>query len=362
LARSSIGLDIGTRSIRVAEVRFGGGSASLARYGLVPLQQGAVERGEIHDPQAVAAAIGDLWKQLRLSGRSVHVGLANRRVVVRIIELPVLPEEDLAAAIPFQAQEHIPIPLDQAVVDYQLLEEIEGPEGQRLMRVLVVAAELATIEPVLAAMHAAKLEVRTLELNAYPLVRSLANGSTGAEAIVDIGAGVTSVVVHHGGTIRFTRILSSFGGDEFTNAIAQGLNVSQDEAETLKANASSILRQRSGATGKRRRRAPAADVVASADLVTPLIDRFVGEIRGSIDFYRSRPDAAGLERLILTGGGSLLGGLAEQLEASIGVPVEHGHPLAHVPVRDAKSESNEMTDAEPFLGVALGLALAGSEN
>src|SRR5688572_13950697 len=107
MARTSIGLDVGTRAVRLAEVQVTSGKPTVTRFGRVLLPVGAVEHGEIQDPQVVGEAIVTLWKRLGLSGRGVNVGVSNRRVVVRVIELPAMKPDDLASAIRFQAQEHI---------------------------------------------------------------------------------------------------------------------------------------------------------------------------------------------------------------------------------------------------------------
>ncbi|MGH2758952.1 MAG: type IV pilus assembly protein PilM, partial [Actinomycetota bacterium] len=314
MARSSIGLDVGSKAVRVAEVRYGGGKPILTRYGRALLPAGAVEHGEVQDPSAVASAITGLWKELGLKDRTVHVGVANRHCVVRVVELPVMSRDDLESAIRFQAQEHIPIALDEAVMDFEVLEQVKGPEGP-FQRVLVVAAERAAIDPLLAALTAARLEPQSLELNAYPLVRCF-NGraSASAHAIVDVGGDVTNVVIHHDGKIRFSRILPNFGGEDFTAAIAESLGVSRDEAEKLK-----------------RRISKKSDSPATA-VTDRLLDRFVNEVRGSIEFFSVQTDTPPLEDIVLTGGGSLIAGLAERLSSAVGVPVNHGHPFDHVPV------------------------------
>ena len=404
MARSSIGLDIGTRAVRLAEVRGGSAGPELIRFGRMLLPDGAVDHGEITDPLAVASTVMNLWRRLGLQGKAVHVGVANRRVIVRTIEVPMMSREDLASAIKFQAQDHIPIPLDQAVMDYEVLDEVQGAEGAPMQRVLVVAAERVMIEPLLAAVRSANLELASLELNAYPLVRCFGNGAQGAEAIVDIGAGVTNVVVHQGGKIQFTRILPSFGGDEFTSAVAEALNVDKAEAETLKRRASRLLADRArqlvpvGATTNRglpmapSAQAPAAPtsmpqpaapaflatasgiesteptMVAPSDesplehlarVIEPLMDRFVTEVRGSLDFYAGLAGVAPIDRIVLTGGGALLGGIAEELNAAVGVPVDLGHPFNRVPIGPIEVSAEERAVAEPFIGLAVGLAMAG---
>jgi type IV pilus assembly protein PilM len=103
-----------------------------------------------------------------------------------------------------------------------------------------------------------------------------------------------------------------------------------------------------------------AQADAVAEVLEPMLDRLVTEVRGSIDFYTSQPDASPLERIVLTGGGSLMGGVAERLQASLGLPAEPGHPFERVPVGKIKVSKQEVAVAEPFMGVAFGLALAGS--
>lgn len=372
MARSSIGLDVGTKAVRIAEVRYGSGGPSLTRFGRALLPAGAVEHGEVQDPEAVGLAISGLWKQLGLKSHAVHVGVANRHCVVRVLELPVMSKEDLESAIRLQAQEQIPIPLSEAVMDFEVLEEIDGPEGQRLMRVLVVAAERTTIDPLLRALNAAHLEPQSLELNAYPLVRCFnGTGAEDAHVIVDVGGGVTNVVVHQGGKIRFTRILPNFGGEDFTTAITESLGLERPEAEALKRSAASTLRRRAQSPSSEEvgqvlpDSAPIAEMPTprspedvAADLIEPLLNKFVNEVRGSIDFYTSQPSSLRVERVVVTGGGSLLGGLAERLGAALGLPVEHGHAFSHFPGERTDASKQQVSIAEPFLGVAVGLALA----
>ncbi len=405
MGRISIGLDIGSRAVRLAEVNLGG-QPNVTRFGRMLLPTGAVEHGEVMDPRAVGKVTAELWKRLGMNGnRSVHVGMANRRVVVRIIELPAMSRDDLHSAIRFQAQDQMPIALDQAVMDYDVLEEIDGPEG-RVQRVLVVAAEQGTIAPLLEAVRAANLEIASLEFNAYPLVRCFANGTDAAQAVVDIGAGVTNIVVHQGGKIRFTRTLPNLGGDDFTQTLVDQLHVSRDEAERLKRQASALregpkapvavgassapIRSTAAASGTEapawgplvgdqsgagneddpsvavESEAPsyAPDVASRGDAVSvaldPMLERLVTEVRGSIDFYSAQNETSTLERIVLTGGGSLINGLADRIQASLGLLTEPGHPFARAPVGKVKVSKQEVTVAEPFMGVAVGLALAGS--
>jgi type IV pilus assembly protein PilM len=375
MSKTSIGLDIGTRAVRAVELKGGPGHQSVVRFGRVLMPAGAMDHGEVQNPTAVAEAIQTLWKRLRMSGKSVHIGIANRRVVVRVIELPAMADEDLKSAIKLQAQDHIPIPLSEAVMDYEILERVDSPDGQPVVRVLVVAAERASVMPLLEAVKMAKLDAKSLELNAYPLVRALGNGSDEAEAIVDIGAGVTTVVIHLGGRIRFTRILPTFGGDDFTAAVADGMGVETEQAETLKRQASldlaalvrgensdqSVVVTPSFSDSSLEEEHSTVAVESSqrgvAQMMEPVLQRFVSEVRGSVDFYTSQPGAANVGRVVLTGGGSMLGGLSDAITNALGITADVGHPFARVPMGSMNVSADQTNVAERYMSVALGLAL-----
>lgn len=414
--RGHIGLDIGTSAVRAAEVRGGERSPTVARFGQVLLPRGAVVNGEVQEPSVVGDAISTLWKRAGFSSRNVRIGVANRRVVVRQIELPAMAREDLDGAIRFQAGEYIPIPLPEAVMDFEVLEELSGAEGEPLQRVLVVAAEREMVNTILGAVQRAKLEPDTLELNAYPLIRALGGDPAVApevEAIVDVGGGVTNIVIHQGGKIRFTRLLPNLGGDDFTQAVVDALDVDWEDAESLKYQLSAALARQLGAEEEppappipepeaepfAEIEGPPEDLEEEVGLeppeageeegppeeITPeepetetppppgereeqavealsgVLQRFVGELRGSVDFYTTQREALPLRAVVLTGGGSLLGGLAEQISIALNVPVERAHVFDRVPVGKVKLPAEEIDAAEPFLGVSVGLALGGIE-
>ncbi|HVE92832.1 MAG TPA: type IV pilus assembly protein PilM [Actinomycetota bacterium] len=396
-----IGLDIGTSAVRAAEIR-GDRSPQVVRFGQVLLPRGAVRNGEVEEPELVGQALTTLWKRAGFSSRDVRVGVSNRRVVVRQIEFPAMSREDLEGAIRFQAQDYIPIPLADAVMDFQVVDELTGPEGEALQRVVVVAAEREMVDRLVAAVQAAKLEPQSLELNAYPLVRTLGTDDASAveaEAIVDIGAGVTNVVVQQAGKIRFVRTLSS-GGDDFTQAVSAALDLEWEEAESMKHRASTELGIRLGAdeyldddetqeistttrgaepddleeldedeedveSGAEEEESEDDDIPeslsAAVDNLAPQVERFVEEVRGSLDFYTGQSEALPLRSVLVTGGGSLLGGLRSRLGAALRVPADQGSVFRKVPIGKVQLEAEQIAVAEPFLSVAVGLALGGFE-
>lgn len=353
MARRLIGLDIGTNAVRVAEIE-PGDPPRLTSFGQVALPPGAMRDGEVVDPTAVTAAIQRLWKELSLKKAPVRVGVATPRVLVRTVDLPTMSNDEMAGALRFQAQELIPIPLEDAVLDFQVLESLPGaepgPDGVAsppMSRVLLAAAHKDLIRNLTGAVRAAGLSVASVDLVPLALVRSVgrrvSDNGGGVEAIVSVGGGVTVVVVHQLGIPRFVRILGS-GGRLVTDAIARDLELTQDQAEAVK-------RQDERAPSDLTQRARGAMARPISDLVE--------QIRGSLDYYRTQPDAQRLLRVTLTGGGSLTPGLADQLLDTIGVPVDLARPREHVAVGDIGFAEDQLPVLDPFLPVPVGLALGG---
>ena len=138
MAKTRIGLDIGSTAVRAAELTEGS-PPSVVRAAQVPLAAGAVENGEVKDIEAVSEALRELWSRGGFKSKKVWMGVGNQRVVVREISLPWLPEKELRQSLGFQVQEFIPMPVDEAVLDYHVIEESEE-QGRRMLRVLLVAA------------------------------------------------------------------------------------------------------------------------------------------------------------------------------------------------------------------------------
>lgn len=350
MAGRAVGLDIGTFAVRAAEVALGP-NPTLLNFGQVALPPGAVRNGEIVDTEAVGAAIRRLWSEGKFKARSVVVGVANQRVIVRQAELPAMSDQDMRSALQFEAQELIPIPLDEAVLDFQILEEFAAPDGELRARLLIAAAQRDMVRTHLAAVERAGLSPKIVDLAPFALIRALGaeldlGDGAGAEAIICIGGGVTNVVVHEQGVPRFVRVLL-VGGEDITDAIASDLSVDLDAAEDLKRRAGSDTAEAGDAAVLQAQRIVAARL-------TPLIE----EIRGSLDYYLAQTDSAPIRRVLVTGGTSRTAGVLERLQQALGGRVEAAHPLVSLRVGKIGLSETQLVDIEPVLAVPVGLALA----
>jgi type IV pilus assembly protein PilM len=352
MARGRIGLDIGSTAVRAAELS-SGAQPTVVRAAQVPLAAGAVENGEVREPEAVAEALRQLWSQGGFKGRQVYLGVGNQRVVVREIALPYLPEKELRESLGFQVQEFIPMSVDEAVLDYDPIGEFEQ-DDRRMLRMLLVAAQRVMVDGFIMAVTSAKLEPMGLDLVPFALVRSVGTPDvtldleeTGEEAVIDVGAHVTNIVVHARGTTRFVRILPS-GGRDITVAIARAAGVEDDAAERLKR----------GLEIEDDPEAPTPEDVREVGMQRA--GAFVDEIRSSLEFYTAQTRDARIGKVLITGGGSRLDGLLDLMRQRIPVPVEAGRVFQRVPSQLALSEA-ATAEAEPVLAVAVGLAIEGRE-
>lgn len=348
MAARVVGLDIGSFAVRAVELSLGGGQPVLERFAQVTLPPGAVRNGEVVDTGAVGSAVRRLWGQGGFRSKRVVVGVANQRVIVRQAELPAMSEADLQAALQFEAQDLIPIPIEDAILDFQIVEQLVGDEGEPRMRILLAAAQREMVRTFLAGVESGGLTASAVDVTPFALVRAVTLGApafddVGAEAVVCIGGGVTNVVVHEQGIPRFVRVLL-VGGNDITEAIARELNVDLDYAEDVKRRADV--------------NSPEDAVSRAGQVVAQRLVPLVEEIRGSIDYYSAQTQSVPITRVLVTGGGSRIAGLMERLQSQLGGRVEPAHPLLGVRLGGGVS-AEQLGELEQVLTVPIGLALAG---
>ena len=395
MPRTRIGVDVGSTAVRVAEVA-AGEVPVIVRAAQVPLPPGVVEAGEVRQPEVVAEALRELWSKAGVKSKQVHLGVGNQRVVVRELALPWLPEKELRDTLGFQVQEFIPMASDEAVLDFDPLGEMDQG-GRRMVRILLVAAHKPMVNALVEAALAAKLDPQGIDLTPFAVTRAVGAGddgldldSSGDEAIIDIGAQVTSICAHDRGVIRFVRMLPS-GGRDITLALASVLGVDDETAERLKRGerfggiADAVPAVAAPADGapavplpppadappvdtpptdtqpiETPRSVPGvlADPTEVRDLALARAGSFVDEVRSSLEFYTAQMPNAQIERVLVVGGGSRLDGLLELLQERLPVPVDRGRLFER-----AKSEielsAEASAEAEAVLAVAVGLAIPG---
>ena len=315
--RTVVGLDIEPGFVAAVQVRAGSGARmQVERAAGVPLGPGVVRDGEVADPQALAEALRDLFGQHKL-GRRVRIGVANQRIVVRTVELPPLSDaKEIAAAVRFHAQDHIPMPLEQAVLTHQSLGLVDTAEGQRT-RVVLVAARRDMVERLHAAAKQAGLRPAGIDLAAFAMIRALRRGEDGAGATlyVSIG-GVTNLALAEGTTCVFTRVAP--GGVE-----ALAAELAERRGLTLE-HARQWLVHVGLETPVEAVEGDPAVVEEARSVLLDGVRRIADEVRNSLDFHRAQAGALAAERAVVTGPAVAIPGFCEQLGTAIALPVEPG--------------------------------------
>ena len=311
-SKTIVGLDIEPGSIAAVQVATADGLA-VERAAVADLYPHVVRDGEVADGEALTAALRAMWSQNSWLDRKVRIGVANARIVVRVMDLPPLEDaKDLEAAVQFQAKDELPMAIDQAVIDYQSVGLVETPAGMR-PRVVLVAARRDMIERLLSAARAAGLRPEGVDLSAFAMVRAL-GVEDGPVLYVSVG-GLTNLAVAENGNCLFTRV--SGGGLEAMAvdlAERQGLTLDHARAWLRHVGLETPVDEIDGESG----------IIADArSVLTDGARRVAADVRASLDFHHTQSaGVAMVERVLLTGPAVAVPGFAELLERELGLPVE----------------------------------------
>lgn len=335
---SVVGLELDPGHVAAAEVHVNG-SLTLERGAVVHLRPGVLRDGDVTDPAALADVLRTLFAEHDLPKR-VRLGIANQRIVVRTLDLPVVDDEKaLLEAARAQVPDQIPMPIDEAVLDMVPLGTVQTLQGPRA-RVVVVAVRREMVERVVGAVRDAGLELEGLDLSAFGMVRAIDPvGDGGRAALYVNAAGLVNVAVANGSGCLFTR--AAAGGVD-----AMAATLSERRGLTLEHS-----RQWMTHVGLA---TPLEDVEGDAELVAAArgaleegVHQIADTVRNSLNFYRMQENAESVDHAVLTGPGVEIAGMAERLAELLRMPVE----AATVQSGDDVADAGRLT-------VAAGLAVA----
>jgi len=333
-----VGLDLDPSHIAAAEVH-ANGSVSVKKGAVVALRPGVLRDGEATDPAALAEVLRELFAENDLPPR-VRLGIANQRIVVRSLDLPVIEDpKGLAAAVQAEAPDHIPMPMDEAVVDFQSLGVVQTPAGPR-SRVVIVAVRREMIDRLVSATREAGLELEGIDLAAFGMVRALAPADAGEQAILYVNvAGLTNVAVANGSGCLFTRAAAG-GLDAVVDNLSERRALTQEHARQWMQHVGLLT--------------PLDDVEGDTELVAATraaldegVHQLADTVRNSLNFYRMQEGAETVERALLTGPVLAIPGFADKLSEQLKLPVEPAYVMV-----DSDDESDPAR-----LAVAAGLAI-----
>ncbi|WP_164860557.1 type IV pilus assembly protein PilM [Rhodococcus sp. X156] len=337
-----IGLDIGATGVRAAVLNAVRGpglpSVQIQALGHISLPLAAVVDGAVRDQAVVTNAVKHLAQENGFTGANVIVGTTNPQVVVRDLQMPNLPREQVRLALPFQARELVALPLDEVILDYTPFGLVDGAPD--MLHGLLIAAPRLPVVAAVSAVERAGLRVATVDLSSIATLRFLAQERMTAEAVIDIGAHLTSIVVHSHGMPKVVRTVAR-GGQELTERLADRADLSFDDAERAKYS--------EGLTSG----------TEIATILTEGVRPLLAEIRSSLHFFAATNSDVDLERISLTGGGAWLPGLADLIAAQHAMPVEVIAPAHHIETRWS-TFMRQMGSGVSASAVSVGLAMGAA--
>jgi type IV pilus assembly protein PilM len=337
-----IGLDIGTNSIKIVELDVSPRKATVVSFGVAPTPTGTITGGEIMDPMTLSQAIKSLLEKTNSKRKHASVGIWGTAVIVKRVSLPKMDLQLLDEQIRWEAEQYIPFDIQEINLEYHVLNSSQA--SAETMDILLVAAKKDLIMNYLETVESTGVSCSILDVSTFALANcfminhpELANETS---AIFDIGSGITNFVVVENGEAVFARDIP-MGGLNYTNDIQKGMEVSIGEAEGLKLDIS---------LGR-----PAPEELKG--IVQSSHESFCDELNRSLDFYTSTSNQGKIQRIYITGGGSLMIGLKESLANLSQLPVEVFNPFNVVQVDKNVIASEYISQIAPLAAVAVGLGL-----
>jgi type IV pilus assembly protein PilM len=348
MAKNIVGVDISSGGIRAVEVRDAAGARpTVVKYSAIPLPEGAVLRGEVVEVATVVTALRQLWSTGGFTTKNVVLGIGNHRVLARDLTVPRMGIDHIRESLPFQVQDLLPVPVEQALLDFYPVSEGTSENGP-VVNGLLVAAVKESIDTNVRAVELAGLNPIDVDLIPFALCRVLLRGSSrqGLVAVIDVGSNTSTVVVARNGVPEFVRIISA-GGRDLTDAIrSEGmLTAEQAEATKLSLGLSTV--------GVPLAQQPIVEVIYK------VAGELLNSIRNTLTYFVGAHDQQPITQIVLTGGGAKLRGFAQALQDGTHIPIVIADPFGLVSV-DRRLAAQSTPATSDAACVALGLALGSA--
>src|SRR5512138_678062 len=343
-SKLALGLDIGSSSVKLVQLKEKKDGYQLAAFGAAPLPPEAIVDGALMNSSAIVEAIQGLLSEQRVKAKDVAIGVRGHSVIIKKIQMPRMTQEELDESIQWEAEQYIPFDVKDVNIDTQILSPEGDAAGQ--MDVLLVAAKKDMINDYTSVCAEAGLTATVVDVDAFAVQNAFESNyeehPDESIVLVNVGAAVTNINILAKGTTAFTRDIT-MGGNAFTEEIQKQLNISYDEAEALKV----------GGQGE-------SDAVVPQEVervIQGVAEQLAGEIQRSLDFYAATAADNRISRVYLSGGTARIPALFKVIEQRAGVVVEILNPFKALEIDNRKFDPMLLSNAAASAAVAVGLAL-----
>lgn len=378
-ARATIGLDIGSRVVKAVQLRRNGKSIELEKFGLADIfPVGANIPSPQEQGPAKIKAVKQALESAGITARQSCSSVRGESIIVRYIQMPDMPLQELKNALRWEAEEYIPFRIDEVNLDYTIVGST-GEGSAKKLDVLLVCARKDLINDHLAVVRGAGLTPEIVDVDSFAFLNCFEINHqpepSDVVALVNIGGDITGISVYTGGNPRFSRDIS-IGGNTITNAIHQRLEVSLAEAETIKVKCGAPRDQEKPAESPAPAGSTLMDTIRSSvesitgekledksreamaqKVISNSLSNMTTEIRRSIQFFENQARSVKVNRLVLGGGSSSLEGLDAYFQKELNLPVETIDPLRRIPVTGKGIDARMLRENRHMLSVSIGLAL-----
>lgn len=341
-SKKVLGLDIGSSTIKLAEVDVSRGRATLNSFLMAPTPEGSVIGGDIIDQGLVSSAIAALVQELGSKRKSAAAGLWGSSIIVKKISIPRIDEKIVGEQIRWEAEQYIPFDINEVSLAFKILKGI--PQSAETMEILIVAVRNEQSQKYIEIVESAGLKCSILDVGGFALANCFEQNYGVAEgqavALLNIGASVTNLVIVDSGDVLFCRDIP-VGGLTYTGEIQKSLSMSFSEAETMKLSVTSG-------------QAAPDEVLQNIESTHEIV---VDEIQGSFDFFLNTNANTTLKRCFITGGGSRTPGLLEQIGRATNVKCDHFDVFRDVKLNSRNISDGFAADIRDFAAIAIGLGM-----
>ena len=342
-SKAVVGLDIGSSAVKAVELKQAGKGWKVVAFGIQPVPPDSIVDGAIIDGAAVADAIRRIFEDKRFRTKEVAASLSGNAVIVKKISLPVMTESELGESIYWEAEQYIPFDIQDVNIDYQILNAGTGGEGGT-MEVLLVAAKKEKIADYTGVISQAGRTPIIVDVDAFALQNAyeVNYGLEKEQVVVLLNAGASAININiiAGDQSVFTRDLA-MGGNSYTEAVQKELNLPFENAEQLKRG--------QGVDGVK--------VEDVAPVLQQMTENVLLEIQKTFDFYKASASSDRIDRIVLSGGASRVGGFVPALQERFGTDVELFNPFQRIAWEPARLGVEDAEGVSPAAAVAVGLAL-----
>jgi len=363
-SKNVVGLDIGSNSFKLVQLKSTSKGWQLVKYAIQEVSGEAVEELDPDLKETVLSeGLKKLFKARKVSNKRVATAVSGDSVIVRYVKLPFMTEEELRNVISYEAEQHIPLPIDQVVVDFHILGEA-ADEKEKKLEVLLVAAKEELIDQHIRILKLAGLKPAVIDVDSFAMENAY-EANHGKElgetvALINIGAKITTINVVEDGISHLTRDFA-VAGNQFTKEIQREFNLSFSQAEELKKQQGTIVIESDEINLSRM---PDKEDRSSriSEAITPVLNKILSELKRSFDFYENSIKGRPISKVLLSGGSARLKNLDKFLSDKLGVPVERSDPFSQIRVNLGEADMEALRENAPALAVSVGLALrrAGS--